>query len=121
MSVQLQCIIGSNIYREDDRPEYRRGDRVLIGIICLNISMYVFIKVCYTWGNKQKEQVWGTMTAVEKSHYLATSSDEGSKRLDFRFASWAQNPMFTLFAHLREELSRKFCRTPHTQQSTTYD
>ncbi|KAI8650096.1 hypothetical protein LRP88_14821 [Fusarium phalaenopsidis] len=87
MSVQLQSIIGSNIYREDDRPEYRRGNRVLIGINCLNIVLYILIKVYYTWRNKQKEKKWNSMTTEEKIRYLETSTDQGSKRLDFRFVS----------------------------------
>ncbi|KAJ4325936.1 hypothetical protein N0V84_003322 [Fusarium piperis] len=87
MSVQLQSIIGSNIYREDDRPEYRRGNRVLIGINCLNIVLYILIKVYYTWRNKQKEEKWNSMTTEEKLRYLETSTDQGSKRLDFRFVS----------------------------------
>ncbi|RSL74053.1 hypothetical protein CEP51_011677 [Fusarium floridanum] len=87
MSVQLQSIIGSNIYREDDRPEYRRGNRVLIGINCLNIVLYILIKVYYTWRNKQKEEKWSCMTTEEKIRYLETSTDQGSKRLDFRFVT----------------------------------
>ncbi|RSM01540.1 hypothetical protein CEP52_008476 [Fusarium oligoseptatum] len=87
MSVQLQSIIGSNIYREDDRPEYRRGNRVLIGINCLNIVLYILIKVYYTWRNKQKEEKWSSMTTEEKIRYLETSTDQGSKRLDFRFVT----------------------------------
>jgi hypothetical protein len=87
ISVQLQSIIGSNIYREDDRPEYRRGNRVLIGIACLNIAVYMLIKVYYTWRNKQRDAVWDSMTSGEKLQYLETTLDESSKRLDFRFAS----------------------------------
>lgn len=87
ISVQLQSIIGSNIYREDDRPEYRRGNRVLIGIACLNVVVYSLIKVYYTWRNKQRDKVWNGMTNEDKLRYMETTTDEGSKRLDFRFAS----------------------------------
>ncbi|OJJ60212.1 hypothetical protein ASPSYDRAFT_57687 [Aspergillus sydowii CBS 593.65] len=86
MMVQVQAIIASNIYREDDKPLYRRGNRVLIGINCLNIVLYLFAKWYYTNRNKQREKVWGRMTAEEKEEYLNTTTDQGNKRLDFRFA-----------------------------------
>jgi hypothetical protein len=64
----------------------RRGNRVLVGISVLNIFLYVFAKVYYTWRNKKRDQQWNGLTAEEKVHYMNTTKDEGSKRLDFRFA-----------------------------------
>lgn len=87
MSVQLSVIIGANIYRDDDKPAYRRGNRVLIGINCLNIVLYVFAKVYYTYRNRQKAKIWDNMNEEERLHYLETTTDRGNKRLDFRFAS----------------------------------
>lgn len=87
ISVQLQSIITANIYREDDRPLYRRGNRVLIGINCMNIVLYLLIKAYYTWRNSQKNRVWEAMSTEEKRTYLGTTSDKGSKRLVFRFVS----------------------------------
>lgn len=40
----------------------------------------------YKWRNAQKEKVWSKMSIDERSVYLATTTDEGCKRLDFRFA-----------------------------------
>ncbi|KAL1863079.1 hypothetical protein VTK73DRAFT_6459 [Phialemonium thermophilum] len=87
MAVQLQSIISSNIYRKDDRPEYRRGNRVLVGITCMNIVIYTSVKLYYVFRNKRREKVWNAMSAEEKERYLDTTTDKGSKRLDFRFAS----------------------------------
>ncbi|KAJ0422373.1 major facilitator superfamily domain-containing protein [Aspergillus carlsbadensis] len=87
MMVQIQAIIASNIYREDDKPLYRRGNRVLIGINCLNFAVYLFAKGYYLWRNKQRDAIWGKMTSDEKEEYLNTTTDQGNKRLDFRFAS----------------------------------
>ncbi|KAI9795833.1 MAG: hypothetical protein M1833_006782 [Piccolia ochrophora] len=39
MDTQLLAIISANIYREDDKPEYRRGNRVLIALNCFNIAL----------------------------------------------------------------------------------
>ena len=87
MSVQISSIISANIYREDDRPEYRRGNRVLIGINVLNISLYVGVKLYYTWRNKRREEKWTAMSAEEKERYLGTTTDKASRRLEFRFVS----------------------------------
>ncbi|KAL1594587.1 hypothetical protein SLS60_010348 [Paraconiothyrium brasiliense] len=86
MSVQLQAIIYSNIYQDDDKPLYRTGNRVLLGICVLNIFIYAFNKVYYVWRNKQRDRKWNALTAEERVEYLDTTTEEGSKRLDFRFA-----------------------------------
>ncbi|KAL0783532.1 hypothetical protein CaCOL14_001438 [Colletotrichum acutatum] len=85
MMVQLARVIYSNIYREDDRPEYRRGNRVLIGICCMNICVYLIAKAFYMWCNKKREKEWNAMTEEERIRYLETTKDEGSNRKDIRF------------------------------------
>ncbi|KAH8668663.1 major facilitator superfamily domain-containing protein [Xylariales sp. PMI_506] len=85
MFVQAGGIISSNIYRSDDAPLYRRGNHVLISVLCLNIVVYVLTKVYYVWRNKQRSNIWNAMTDEEKIRYLDTTTDEGNKRLDFRF------------------------------------
>ena len=52
----------------------------------MNIVLYIFSKVYYTWRNKQRDEKWNALTAEEKIEYLKTTTDEGSYRLDFRFA-----------------------------------
>lgn len=48
--------------------------------------MFVFAKVFYVTVNKRRAVIWDAKTKEEKEHYLATTTDEGNKRLDFRFA-----------------------------------
>ncbi|CAK7200084.1 hypothetical protein SEUCBS139899_002773 [Sporothrix eucalyptigena] len=86
MVVQAGGVISSNIYRADDSPLYRRGNRQLLGIACGNIGIYLLTKVYYVWRNKSRDAQWDAMTEDERLTYLATTKDEGSKRLDFRFA-----------------------------------
>ncbi|KAK4448891.1 major facilitator superfamily domain-containing protein [Podospora aff. communis PSN243] len=86
MFVQVGGIIHANIYRADDRPHYRRGNRVLVGINVANIFIYISTKLYYIWRNKQKEKQWSALSKDEQLNYLETTKDSGSKRLDFRFA-----------------------------------
>lgn len=86
MCVQAGAIIASNIYRADDAPRYRRGNAVLLSICLLNMVLYALTKVYYTWRNSSRDKKWKAMTEAERIEYLATTSDEGNKRLDFRFA-----------------------------------
>jgi len=86
MTVQAGSIISSNIYRDDDKPLYRRGNKVLIGVCCMNIVLFALVKVFYVTTNRRRERVWSQMTLEEKQEYLATTKDKGNKRLDFRFA-----------------------------------
>ncbi|CAH0053637.1 unnamed protein product [Clonostachys solani] len=62
MMVQLARVIYSNIYREDDKPEYRRGNRVLVGINCMNICVYIIAKLFYMHLNKKRDKEWNAMT-----------------------------------------------------------
>jgi uncharacterized protein YpmS len=86
MCVQASNIISQNIYRNDDKPSYRRGNKVLIIICALNFVLFVGAKMYYVTVNKKREGVWEAMSKEEKETYLATTKDKGNKRLDFRFA-----------------------------------
>lgn len=68
----------------------------------MNIGIYLLTKAYYTWRNKKRERMWNALTkevrerqtltltlltpAQEQLTYLDTTTDSGSKRLDFRFA-----------------------------------
>ncbi|KAJ3049081.1 hypothetical protein HK097_009885 [Rhizophlyctis rosea] len=86
MSVQCGNIIGSNIYREDDKPYYYRGNRILLGIAVLNFFLFILVRVYYIRRNAWKKEKWTAMTPKEQQEYLRTTTDMGNKRLDFRFA-----------------------------------
>ncbi|TFK28547.1 allantoate permease [Coprinopsis marcescibilis] len=87
MFVQTSGIIASNIYRQDDNPNYRRGNSWLIGICAFNcFILYPGVKEYYKWRNRKREVIWDAMTSEQKSHYLQTTKELGNKRLDFRFA-----------------------------------
>ncbi|KAI3392000.1 hypothetical protein diail_6353 [Diaporthe ilicicola] len=86
MTVQAGSIIASNIYRTDDAPYYRTGNKVLLGIIAWTAVLIVAIKFYYKWRNTKRDKVWSVMTSEQRDEYLRTTKDQGNKRLDFRFA-----------------------------------
>ncbi|KAF2089557.1 putative MFS transporter [Saccharata proteae CBS 121410] len=86
MTVQLGNIIGSVIYRADDKPLYHRGNTDLIIINFLSIGIFLFTKVYYVMRNRARDRKWAGMTEDERNDYIRNSPDKGTKRLDFRFA-----------------------------------
>ena len=51
----------------------------------MNVVLYGLVKAYYVYRNKQRDTKWSAMTAEERVEYLATTTDLGNKRLDFRF------------------------------------
>lgn len=43
---------GLEIYREDDKPYYRTGNKVLIALAVLSLVLFVLAKFYYIWRNK---------------------------------------------------------------------
>lgn len=86
MSVQTSGIVSANICRDDDAPLYKRGNKVLLGIMLLSVFLYLGTKLDYEKRNEYKQRRWNDMTQDEKMEYLASTSDQGKKRLEFRFA-----------------------------------
>lgn len=80
MCVQASSIIAQNIYREDDKPLYRRGNKVLIAICAYNFAAFIGAKFYYVYINKKREAIWRTMDKTQKEHYLETTTDKGNKR-----------------------------------------
>ncbi|MCJ1457122.1 hypothetical protein MMC28_007488 [Mycoblastus sanguinarius] len=75
-----------SVYRDSDKPLYRTGNAVLIGLVCYNILLIISSKSYYMWRNASRNKKWSSMSEAEKAHYLQTTTDKGNKRLDFRFA-----------------------------------
>lgn len=87
MFLQAGVVIASNIYRADDAPLYRRGNSILLGILALNLVLYILAKNYYIWRNRSRDRKWNRMTQDERLVYLSDHQDKGNKRLDFRLAS----------------------------------
>lgn len=85
ITIQLSGIASSNIYRSDDKPLYRRGNKQLIAINIATIVLYALAKAYYVHRNQWKKARWEKLNPEEKATYLETTTDQGNKRLDFMF------------------------------------
>ncbi|KAK5131748.1 hypothetical protein LTR08_000579 [Meristemomyces frigidus] len=85
--IQLSGIASSNIYRDDDKPYYHRGNGQLIAINVACMAANILAKAYYTYRNKHNLAKWNSMTQDQRKEYLTTTSDKGNKRLDFVFES----------------------------------
>ncbi|KAF5024515.1 hypothetical protein F66182_3455 [Fusarium sp. NRRL 66182] len=81
--IQSDGIIASNVYRRDDAPRYREGNKNLLAIIAMNITMYILTRMYYIWRNASRDKIWNAMDNDQRKNYLETTKDEGNKRLDF--------------------------------------
>ena len=63
MSVQASSIISQNIYRNDDKPLYRRGNKILIGICAYNFLLFIGAKIYY--------RAQTALICLENSHNMA--------------------------------------------------
>jgi hypothetical protein len=52
MTVQMSNIISSQIYRNDDKPLYKRGNKVLLGVLAFNVFLFIGTKFYYVAVNK---------------------------------------------------------------------
>ena len=58
----------------------------MIGIAVGNIFLYLAVNFYYDFVNKRRDRIWNSWSPEERETYLKTTKDEGSQRLDFRFA-----------------------------------
>ena len=86
MTFQASTIISQNVYRQDDKPLYRRGNKILIAICAYNFLLFLGAKQYYVVVNRRRARIWDSMTKEEKEVYLQTTKDQGNRRLEFRFA-----------------------------------
>ena len=82
---QVAAIIAANIYRKDDAPMYRRGNKDLIGIAAGALVWTMLARCWFQWRNYSNLKKWNAMTKEEQDDYMVNTKDEGNKRLDFRF------------------------------------
>ncbi|KAI1857493.1 hypothetical protein JX265_011228 [Neoarthrinium moseri] len=86
MSVQTGSVFASYIYREDDKPHYRRGNSTLLLVNLASVLVFLLTKLYYVYRNRQREWQWRALSEEQRAEYRRNTMVQGSRRLDFRFA-----------------------------------
>lgn len=86
MLVQLGGVCASQIYQPGDKPYYRKGNERLFAISLATFVLIVGTKIYYIARNNYKSKIWDKLSEEEKVDYIHNTKDEGTRRLDFRFA-----------------------------------
>ena len=58
----------------------------MLAITSFNILLFVAVKFYYIGRNKRRQEAWRRLTAGERIEYIYNTKDEGTKRLNFKFA-----------------------------------
>lgn len=53
----------------------RRGNRVLLGITCLNLVLYPAVKAYYVYENKRREKIWDAMSVEVRTVFYSRRSE----------------------------------------------
>lgn len=99
----LTDIRAIQIYRNNDKPLYRTGNKVLIALSVYSFFLFIVAKIYYDWKNRYdiiratcrfpsinnllfvrtRAAKWNAMTTEERDAYLAANKDSGNKRCVF--------------------------------------
>ncbi|EGV65738.1 hypothetical protein PSN45_003475 [Yamadazyma tenuis] len=85
MFVQLGSIYSNNIYKADDYPLYKNGNRTLFIITLVLVPLFLLVRQYYIARNNYKSKKWNAMTPDEQHEYIQKNAHLGNKRLDFQF------------------------------------
>lgn len=67
------------------QPYYHHGNRILLGIVATNITLFLLTKVYFIRRNAARAKAWEALSVDERKTYLETTTDSGNRRLDFKF------------------------------------
>ena len=70
----------TQVYRNQDKPLYRTGNKVLLALVAYNIILIISSKLYYRSRNARREKIWEGMSEGDRAYYLETTNDQGNKR-----------------------------------------
>ncbi|TIA07710.1 putative MFS transporter [Aureobasidium pullulans] len=83
---EIGSIAAAQIYRDDDKPYYYTGNKVLISICAVSIVGLLIHREVLKHINRKKQRAWESLSEVEQREYSKLQEHSiGNKSLAFRF------------------------------------
>ncbi|TIA48908.1 putative MFS transporter [Aureobasidium pullulans] len=84
---EIGSIAAAQIYRDDDKPYYYTGNKVLISICAVSIVGLLIHREVLKHINRKKQRAWESLSDVEQREYSKNQEHSiGNKSLTFRFS-----------------------------------
>ncbi|KAG2165810.1 hypothetical protein JADG_005549 [Aureobasidium aubasidani] len=84
---EIGSIAAAQIYRDDDKPYYYTGNKVLISICAVSIVGLLIHREVLKHINRKKQRAWGSLSEVEQREYSKNQEHSiGNKSLTFKFS-----------------------------------
>ncbi|KAI7888731.1 major facilitator superfamily domain-containing protein [Mucor mucedo] len=84
-AANINGVPGSQIYKANDAPRYRQGNKINIVLQAVTIGLFLFQRTRYNLTNKWRRRVWNSMSDYEKHVYQNENGDQGNNRLDYQY------------------------------------
>ncbi|KAI9357991.1 MFS general substrate transporter [Zopfochytrium polystomum] len=84
-SANIYAVYAGQIYQQNDAPRYHNGNLIIIGFLLATVVAWLVFRKYLEWINNTRQAKWDALSEKEKENYLATTTDVGNDRLDFRF------------------------------------
>jgi len=78
---------GSQIYQEDDAPDFKRGNLINIGFAGTAFFLWFVLKGLYVYRNRRNEKKWERMTVEQRKVAELNREAEGNRSVTFRFTT----------------------------------
>ncbi|KXS20802.1 MFS general substrate transporter [Gonapodya prolifera JEL478] len=86
ISVNISSAFGVWIYRDDDKPGFRRALGTSIGLLAVAITIVILRRIQLGFLNRLRERKWSKLDEKEKARYLKEDAPKlGDRALSFRY------------------------------------
>ncbi|KAI9031152.1 major facilitator superfamily domain-containing protein [Hyaloraphidium curvatum] len=86
ISVNIAGALGVWLYRDDDRPYFRRALSVSIVLVAVAAGIVILRRLQLQWLNKLRQGKWEKLSGEERDEYIKTDSRKlGDRALNYRY------------------------------------